>query len=660
MSPTISQRHTPWLLYGATGYTGRLIAEEAVRRGHKPVLAGRSAEKLAPLAERLGLKYVVTGIDDHQALVRAIDGLPLVLHAAGPFLHTSEPMRRACLAAGAHYLDLSDELPVFEATFQHDSEARLRGVALVSGVGFDVVATDCLVRYVAERVPGARELDLAVGDVGQVSAGTARSILESLPLGAYVRREGRMQSLPMGQGGRTVRFSDGRERFVLPTPWGDLVTAWHTTGIPNITTYMTLPRPLVMLLRPVFPLVRRALSMRALHHRLERLIDARVAGPNEVVRAQGRTFLWAQARAPDGRRAEAWLEGPEAFTFTSQAALRVVEEVLARSPSGAITPAGAFGTDFALSIPGTRILDSLDEPQRQAPHSEPRPSSRLLDEQQRQAPGSEPRPSSRLLARLSLGGVALALGYLGIMLLVFLGQRDMTFPAPRNGLEPRLAGAALLRVSGREGSTVFALHVPAPLGAPTVVHFHGNGDQLSDLVALARRFQEAGLGFYMVEYPGYGLAAEGEPSEEGLYAAAEVALDHLRRVLGVPVGRTVLQGHSLGTGVAMEMARRGHGAKLVLLAPFTSVADMGALELPWLPTRLLVRDRFDNAAKAPTVETPTLVVHGLQDEVIPVSMGQHLATLLPRSTLQLVAAAHHDDVLEVPGVLQEVLSFARQ
>jgi short subunit dehydrogenase-like uncharacterized protein len=354
-APSSSPR---WLLYGASGYTGQLIAEEAVRRGHRPVLAGRSREKLLPLAERLGLELAVVGLEDVRTLVSTLEGLPLVLHAAGPFIRTSEPMVQACLAAGAHYLDITGEIPVFENTFHHDAEARARGITLMSGVGFDVVPTDCLARYVAEQVPGAHELDLAIALSSQASAGTAKSALEHLPSGGRVRRGGALLPWSMGQGVRRVRFSDS-ERTVVPIPWGDLVTAWHTTGIPNITTYMALPRAAARAMRLTYPLLQRVLSVGAIRRGAERLIESRVHGPGETVRKESRSHVWAEARAGDGRRAQAWLELPEGYAFTAVASVRAVEEVLARKPQGALTPAMAFGADFVLSMDGCRRLDVL-------------------------------------------------------------------------------------------------------------------------------------------------------------------------------------------------------------------------------------------------------------------------------------------------------------
>ncbi|WP_426734147.1 saccharopine dehydrogenase family protein [Myxococcus faecalis] len=355
---TTSTTSPRWLLYGASGYTGRLIAEEAVRRGHRPVLSGRSREKLAPLAELLGLEVRPASLDDPRQLAAAMDGLPLVLHAAGPFVHTSEPMRLACLAAGTHYLDITGEVPVFEGSFRHDADAKARGVSFMSGVGFDVVPTDCLARYVGEQVPGATELDIAIAAVSQASAGTTKSALIQIPEGGKVRRNGQLEPYPMGHGARRVRFSD-RERSVMPIPWGDLSTAFHTTGIPNITTYMAFPANSARVLRWTHPILRRALKLGPIRDGLMKLVDARVKGPGADLRTSSRSYVWAQARAPDGRAAQAWLEVAEGYLFTARSSVLAVEELLAQPTPGALTPAGAFGADFVLRVEGSRRFDAL-------------------------------------------------------------------------------------------------------------------------------------------------------------------------------------------------------------------------------------------------------------------------------------------------------------
>jgi short subunit dehydrogenase-like uncharacterized protein len=172
------------MLYGAAGYTGSLIATRAVECGHHPVLVGRGAAAVTALAERLGLPHRVLDWDDPVALQAALGDVDLVLNAAGPFLHTAAPLARACLNARAHYLDISNELQVFRALYDLDEEAKQVGVSIIPGVGFGVIATNCLARYVSELVGGANRLEVASRVASaQPGPGAAATMQENLPYG---------------------------------------------------------------------------------------------------------------------------------------------------------------------------------------------------------------------------------------------------------------------------------------------------------------------------------------------------------------------------------------------------------------------------------------------------------------------------------------------
>jgi len=269
-------------------------------------------------------------------------------------------MLNACLAAKVHYLDITGEYPVFENTFAHDAEAKAAGIGLISGVGFDVIPTDCLASYVAAQVPNADSLEIAFAAISKASAGTTKSALALMGGGGRIRRDGVLQSVRLGQGARRIRFSD-QERTVLPIPWGDLSTAYRTTGIPNITTYMAFPTALtrMMGLGSSVMDVSAVLRNKTINGMLRGLTERFVDGPNEVLRRDGKSYIWARAANTKGESAQAWLETSEGYVFTAAAGVRVVERVLSSPPIGATTPALAFGADFVLEIPGTTRFDNL-------------------------------------------------------------------------------------------------------------------------------------------------------------------------------------------------------------------------------------------------------------------------------------------------------------
>lgn len=262
---------------------------------------------------------------------------------------------------------------------------------------------------------------------------------------------------------------------------------------------------------------------------------------------------------------------------------------------------------------------------------------------------------SRRLRRIAIVIVAtLAACYIAVGIAGVLVERPMLFPGAGPGQTP--VGGQLLRVPAH-GSDVIAFYIPPRDGQRVVVHFHGNAEQVAELAGHAQIFTAQGLGFFAVEYPGYGLAA-GEPTERSIYDSAEIALQYLRDTLQIPVSRTVIEGHSLGAGVGVEMALRGHCSRLLLISPYTCVADLGRALLPYHPRRWLVRDPFDSESKAARITVPTLILHGTQDRVVPAWMGSRLGTLFPHSETRLVEGAGHNDLPQLPQVVRASVAFA--
>src|SRR5688500_7482752 len=237
------------LIYGATGYTGRLISSLAPSYGLRPVLAGRNPAAVAQLAGSLGLDHRAASLDNPQRLDELLTGIDVVLHCAGPFSRTARPMADACLRNRVHYLDITGEIEVMEMLAARDAEARSAGVMLMPGTGFDVVPSDCLALYLKQRMPKATSLQLAIRGTGALSHGTASTMLEHRARGGMVRRNGKLTSVPPAWRTRTIDFGDGKLSRGVTIPWGDVATAFYTTGIPNIEVYAAVPRVTRMAVR---------------------------------------------------------------------------------------------------------------------------------------------------------------------------------------------------------------------------------------------------------------------------------------------------------------------------------------------------------------------------------------------------------------------------
>ncbi len=351
-----------WVLYGAYGYTGRLIVEEALRQGLRPLLAGRDPHRLEALARRTGLPFRAVPLHDPAGLRALLRGARLVLHAAGPFEVTMPPMLEACLAEGVHYLDITGEIAVFEALARRDAEARARGVLLLPGVGLDVVPTDCLAAHLKARLPTATHLRLVVCSTrAGVSRGTLRTMLLNLHRPSAVRREGRIVEIVPGDRVLTLE-AGGRVRTAHRVRWGDVSTAYYTTGIPNIEVFMCFPRWLSRMLR-VWPWVRPLVAPRAVRRALAWAVRWLPPGPTPEQRARGRVFFLGKAWDGHGRRACARLETPEGYTLTALSAVAAVQEVLRGTPAGGFaTPGRLFGPEWVLKLPGVRGYLPCDAP----------------------------------------------------------------------------------------------------------------------------------------------------------------------------------------------------------------------------------------------------------------------------------------------------------
>ena len=342
------------LLYGANGYTGRLILDAALARGLPVTIAGRRPEAVEPLANERGVPFETFALDEApRRLAERFSRFGAVLLAAGPFSRTSAPVLAACLKARVPYLDITGEIGVFEAVFARHAEAVRAGVVLLPGVGFDVVPSDCLAASLALALPGAVRLELAFRGFG-ISSGTARTMLEGLPKGGAARIDGKLVSVPVAWKARTIPFPD-RPRYAVTIPWGDLSTAYRSTGIPNIETYMAMAPSHVSALRWVRSLLPMA-GFGPFQALLLAWAKKGIAGPTAPERARERSLLWGRVEDGEGRAVEGTLETLEGYTLTAETAVLAAERVLRGAvKAGAWTPSRAFGPGFIEAVRDTKL-----------------------------------------------------------------------------------------------------------------------------------------------------------------------------------------------------------------------------------------------------------------------------------------------------------------
>ncbi len=342
-----------WMIYGANGYTGELIAREAQQRGLTPILAGRS-DAVTALAQELGFGHRQFDLTDPAAVKAGLDGIGLVLHCAGPFSATSAPMLEGCIAAGAHYLDITGEIDVFAHCHAQDARASEAGIVVLPGAGFDVVPTDCLAAMLQRDLPSATHLVLAFEAGGGPSPGTAKTSVEGLGKGGRVRIDGQLRRVPLAWKTRSF-VRDGLPRTAMTIPWGDVYTAHVSTGIANIEVYMAVAPATIARVRRL-RLLGPLLDTAPAQWFLKRGVARSVRGPSDDKRANTVTHVWGEVSDASGAQAKHHLVVPNGYTLTVTASLGIVEQVLSGTNAvGFRTPSQLMGADYILALPGVSL-----------------------------------------------------------------------------------------------------------------------------------------------------------------------------------------------------------------------------------------------------------------------------------------------------------------
>lgn len=343
------------LIYGAYGYTGRLIVDEALKKGLSITLAGRDLSKTEKLAKEKKVPFITFSLEDVKKVAELIDSFDLVIHCAGPFEYTAEPMARACMLAKTHYIDITGEYQVFEMLHSFSEEAKSVGVMLLPGAGFDVVPSDCLAANLKDRLPSGNELKLAFTSTkGSLSRGTAKTMVENIDKGQFYRSEGKL--IKRAQGKRTEKINYGPfEQLSAAISWGDICTAFYSTGIPNIEVLTGSSEDQVKKMKWMNRL-KPILSWRWVKNFLQKQIDKKPAGPSEERRKKGEMYLYG--KISDGSSSkEMRINTPNGYTLTATAAVLIAKKIMEGDfKAGYQTPSTAYGKDLIFEIEGCKEL----------------------------------------------------------------------------------------------------------------------------------------------------------------------------------------------------------------------------------------------------------------------------------------------------------------
>ncbi|MBZ9649784.1 saccharopine dehydrogenase NADP-binding domain-containing protein [Sphingobium sp. 3R8] len=322
------------MVYGASGYTGRMAAELARAAGLPLVLAARSREPLVHFAEELNVDYRAFDLSDDNAIRAALTDVSVLLNCAGPYMDTAEPLMRAAIGAGVHYLDIAAELDTYRLAEKLDDAARAAGVMLLPGGGGSVAMLGCLAGHAAARVEKPQKLAIALHVAGSMSRGSAISARRNLVTETLRLSGGQLAPRSPGETAH-FDFGGGAERcFAVTLP--DLITIGRATGIPDVETY-------VHVSGKAFP-------------------DGDLAnlpvGPDAAERDANRYQAAVEVTAIDGTIVRSVLDTVNGYSFTPMAAAEAARRVLAGEVRpGFQTPVGLFGTGFAETIANTCITD---------------------------------------------------------------------------------------------------------------------------------------------------------------------------------------------------------------------------------------------------------------------------------------------------------------
>lgn len=344
------------IVYGAYGYTGDLIVQRCIETGLKPLLSGRNEQKLKAIAEKYNLTYLACDLNSPVELDGLLSGASVIIHSAGPFIHTCKPMVEACIRNKVHYTDITGEINVFHRIHSYDKQAKKNDVMLLPGTGFDVVPSDCLAAHLKSRLAEADDLVLAFYSLGKMSRGTSLTMVEGMGYGGMLRKDGKLKFVPDAHDSKKINF-DGKNLSAATIPWGDVYTAYFSTGIPNIKVYMAMSRKMIMSVK-MARYLGRLLRSKWFKNRLRKKIHSGKPGPTDMEREKNFAVLTGTATAKNGNSVTSSIKTQDGYTLTAMTAVYIARQILkGKFKPGFQTPSLAYGKNIITEVSGAQFIN---------------------------------------------------------------------------------------------------------------------------------------------------------------------------------------------------------------------------------------------------------------------------------------------------------------
>ena len=342
------------MLYGANGYTSRLIIKELIGQGIKPILAGRNHKKIDRLADKHGFDSSIFNLDDSNKIDKSLGNIDVLINAAGPYSLTAKPLIESCIRTKTHYIDITGEIDVFVYAQGKQEAANDAGIVICPGVGFDVIPTDCISYLLKDKLPDANELNICFfSENGKPSIGTAKTSIEGLSKGGRIRKDGKIEKVPLAHSVREIDYGQG-PKMAMSIPWGDVATAFYSTGIPNITVYI--PRSqnginkIKKLRKWLFILTFRFIQNYLKNKMQKKIING---GDSDEQRSKSKMWVWAEVKNKEGKTESGYFQVANGYDVTGYGAMIVAKGIMENKfVGGYYTPSLLLGPDILESLPG--------------------------------------------------------------------------------------------------------------------------------------------------------------------------------------------------------------------------------------------------------------------------------------------------------------------